>query len=142
MVQCNHTNTRNKNKNTLFDILKELENLYGSYELPRTDDLRNNRNWWAKYELSRKRNKAALGLLVHQGITTTEADRLTHKDLRLREGTVYIAGSRKSNERDLELKPHQIMELIEYSLQTRKQLLEFTRKETEQLFVSIETSTQ
>jgi len=134
-----HLQIRGTKTRILYPIFtqKELESLYNAYEIPAIDDTRQNRNWWKKYELSRKRNKAALSLLVHQGITTAEADKLTPKDLKLREGIVYIAGSRKSNERELELKPHQIIELMEYNQQIRQQLIELSNKQTEQLFVSI-----
>jgi site-specific recombinase XerD len=133
-----HLQIRGTSNKTLYPIFtpKELESLYNNYALPTEDDTRQSRNWWRKYELSRKRNKAALSLMVHQGITTAEADRLTPKDLKLREGIIYIAGSRKSNERELELKSHQVLELMEYSMQTRLQLLNLTNKQTDQLFVS------
>jgi integrase/recombinase XerD len=75
--------------------------------MPSEDDKRNNRNWWQEHLLTRKRNKVALGLLIYQGLTTAEIDKLTENDLQLREGKVFIKGSKKSNERTLELKSHQ-----------------------------------
>ena len=127
----------------IFDSM-QLQKLYASYELPKEDDARKNRNWFNDYKLSRQRNKAVLSLLINQGLTTAEVAKLTLKNLDLRAGTIYIEGQRKSNERVLELKPFQIIDLMEYTLQTRRELLQNkTRylsaegiKTTEQLFLS------
>ena len=116
--------------------ITELEKLYNDYVIPSEDDTRNNRNWWQEHLLTRKRNKVALGLLIYQGLTTAEIDKLTENDLQLREGKLFIKGSKKSNERTLELKSHQIMDLMEYTLQVRQKLLQLSNKTTSQLFIS------
>lgn len=145
-IQCNKRNdnpakhikirgTKTKKLHDVFTII-ELEKLYNDYVIPSEDDKRNNRNWWQEHLLTRKRNKVALGLLIYQGLTTAEIDKLTENDLQLREGKVLIKGSKKSNERTLELKSHQIMEVMEYQLKTRLELLKIAQKETNQLFIS------
>jgi integrase/recombinase XerD len=60
--------------------------------------------------------------MIYQGLCTDEVNRLNLKDIKLKEGIVFIAGTRNSNERTLELKPHQIMELMEYQLTVRNEL--------------------
>ena len=145
-IQCNkrndnpakHIKIRGTKTKKLHDIfsLAELEKLYNDYKVPDENDKRNKRNWWQEHLLTRKRSKVALGLLVYQGLTTAEIDRMTERDLHLREGKIFIKGAKKSNERTLELKPHQIMDLMEYTLQVRQQLLQLSGKTTEQLFVS------
>ncbi|HAZ02543.1 MAG TPA: hypothetical protein DCY97_10285 [Marinilabiliales bacterium] len=70
-----------------------------------------------------KRNKAILGLLVYQGITTEELRQLEPGHLKLKEGKIYIPGSRKRNSRILELKPSQILELHGYITETRPEIL-------------------
>ena len=65
--------------------------------------------------------------MIYQGLCTDEVNRLTLKDVKLKEGTIFIAGTRKSNERILELKPHQIMELMEYQLTVRNELLKLKK---------------
>lgn len=120
--------------------IQELESIYHHYTIP---DENNTDQWLLAHpeiykvsRLSRERNKVILGLLVWQGLTTTEIGNLTVTDLKLKEGTIYIAGGRKSNERTLELKPQQIMGLMEYLVQTRKELLQYSeRKESERLFI-------
>lgn len=145
-IQCNkrndnptkHIKIRGTKTTKLHNIysLQELEKLYNDYKVPSEDDKRNNRNWWQEHLLTRKRSKVALGLMVYQGVTTAEIDRMTEKDLQLREGKIFIRSAKKSNERLLELKSHQIMDLMEYQLKTRPALLKLANKETEQLFIS------
>jgi len=75
--------------------------------------------------------------MIWQGLGTRELASLQVRDVKLREGIIYISGSRRSNERELKLESHQVLDLMEYTLQTRKELLELTLKETDQLFISI-----
>lgn len=102
---------------------QELESIYSNYKLLEDDNENKNRNWFEYAQLSKKRNKAILSLMIYQGLTTDEVNRLTVSDVKLKEGKIFIAGTRKSNERELELKSHQIMELMEYQLTTRVELL-------------------
>jgi len=83
-----------------------------------------------------KRNKVMLGLLVFQGLTTGELSKLTLQDLKLREGKLYVGGSRRSNERILKLESHQILELMEYTLNIRPELLQKTGKNSDRLLIS------
>jgi|TARA_B110000967_G_C18870439_1_gene555102 site-specific recombinase XerD len=75
--------------------------------------------------------------MIHQGLTTPEIAKLTVNDLKLKAGKMYIAGSRKSNERTLELKSHQIIELMEYQYTTRKELLNYQETATDLLFLAV-----
>lgn len=119
-----HIRLRGTTHKSLYPIFtkQELESIYHHYETPNEDDARSNRNWFENYKLSRQRNKAILSLMIYQGLCTDEVNRLTIKDVKLKEGTLFIAGTRKSNERTLELKPQQIMELMEYQLTVRNEL--------------------
>lgn len=132
-----HIKIRGIKYKTLYPLLsiQELEKMYQAYKVPEENDLRQNRNWYAYYRLSRQRNKAILGLMIWQGLTTPEVNRLSVNDLKLREEAIYIAGSRSSNERTLELRPVQVMELMEYQLQTRKELLAYLPGITDKLFL-------
>ena len=59
------------------------------------------------------------------------------KDLKLKEGQIYIGGSRKSNERTIELKSKQIIELMEYQYQVRAEIIKERKEETiDKLFLS------
>jgi len=58
--------------------------------------------------------KIMLGLLVYQGLTTDEIERLQAADVRLREGKVFIHGTSRSNERWLKLEAVQVVDLQHY----------------------------
>jgi site-specific recombinase XerD len=89
--------------------------------------------------LSGRKNKVIIGLLVYQGLKTEELDKLEVKDVKLKEGKIEIPGGRKSNGRALQLEPHQVLDMYDYVKQTRPQILEQTKKQTEKLFVSLES---
>jgi site-specific recombinase XerD len=139
-----HLKIRGSKTKKLYQILdkQQLESLYNDYEVPAENDERSNRNWFTAYRLSKARNKAILSLLINQGITTPEVERLTINDLKLKEGQIFIAGSRKSNERTLELKSNQIIELMEYQYTTRKELLKYQYAETKRLFLPVPSAGQ
>jgi len=126
-------------RKSLYDIIKmpELENLYHCFEIPDANAKNRNQNWYKASILTSRRNKVILGLMIWQGLGTGELAKLETKDLKLREGKIYIAGSRRSNERELKLEAHQVLDLMEYTLQTRKEIVELSGKQSEQLFVSI-----
>lgn len=114
---------------------QELESIYHGYEVPTKEHKKAKCNWFENYTLSRSRNKAILSLMIYQGLCTDEVNRLTTEDVKLKEGTIFIIGTRKSDERTLELKPHQIMELMEYSLQVRITLQSFTQNKSNLYFL-------
>jgi integrase/recombinase XerD len=78
--------------------------------------------------------------MLYQALDARDLKLFTVNDVKLREGKVYIPGTRKSNERELKLEALQIMDMMEYLLTTRKELLQLTNKQTDQLFISIGTS--
>ena len=85
----------------------ELEDLYYSYQT----EIGN--------PLARKRNKILLGLLIYQGLTTQNLQQLQVENIQLYKGKIDILGTKKSNGRLLELKPWQLMELMEYINEVR-----------------------
>ena len=110
----------------LYPILskQQLEKIYFDYK----NTLSNS--------LSKRRNEIIVSLLVYQGLNTSEIQRLTTKDIKLRDGKIFIKGGRRSNERTLRLESHQILDLMEYTLQVRQAILVASKKETDLLFVS------
>lgn len=126
-------------RKTLYHILskQELESLYNNFELPDGNSKYKNQNWFKTSQLASKRNKVILGLIIYQGLGSVELGRMTEKDIKLREGKIYIAGTRKSNERELKLEAHQILDTMEYTLKTRNEILTRQNKTSEILFVSV-----
>lgn len=126
----------------LYDILakQELEGLYHNYTGIEENEKYQNQNWYRTSRLTAIRNKVIVGLLVYQGLNTTELQRLKEKDVKLREGKIFIAGTRRSNEREMTLESVQMLDLMEYTLKTRPEILKLTGKESDQLLVSTGTS--
>ena len=85
---------------------------------------------------AQQRNKAMLGLLVYQGLTTRELARLEVEDVDLEGGLVLVRGSRTSEGRLLWLDGRQILGLHRYLREARPVLLAATGKMTDRLFVS------
>ena len=105
-------------KTIISDYLEpeELEDLYYSY------------NEKQSALLSKKRNKVMLGLLVYQGLNTRDLHLLQVEHLQLYKGKITVPGTAKSNSRDLELKPWQLMEFMEYVNEVRPQILNHRNK--------------
>ena len=122
----------------LYNILskKELESLYSNFKIPDANDKNKNQNWFKTALLASQRNKIIIGLLVYQGLKTEELNTIQLSDLKLREGTLFINGTRRSNERIIQLESHQILDLMEYTLKTRLEILHLTKKQSTQLIVS------
>lgn len=87
-----------------------------------------------------KRNKILLGLIIYQGLNTTELSLLEPIHLRLREGKIDIPGTNQKNRRTLKLEAHQMIDLQEYVGNTRDLILAITEKETSRLFTSMGSS--
>ena len=104
----------------------ELEDLYYSFE---TDNYQED---YHKY--TNKRAKIIIGLLVYQGLNTTDLSHLKTEHLQLSKGKIYIPSTRRSNARTLELKPWQIMEFMAYINEARPIIQDKIKTYDEQLF--------
>ncbi len=112
-----------------YNILEsdELEDLYYSYQSDNVAD---------KYHrLCAKRNKVIVGLLVYQGLNTTELIQLELEDLQLYKGKVYIKSGARSNSRTLELKPWQVIEFLEYIKEVREEIIDRKQLQTDRIFI-------
>lgn len=90
-------------------------------------------------KLTHKRNKVILAFIIHQGLRTQELARLKVSDVKMREGKIFIAGGRRTDEREMILESHQLYDLMDYVNETRKTLLILTERETDNLFLSLGT---
>jgi integrase/recombinase XerD len=81
------------------------------------------------YDERTQRNKVILGLYIHQAITTDELRKLEPQHIQLKEGKIYIPGTRQtvhkggSQGRWLQLEAKQILELQEYLQVTRPKII-------------------
>ena len=105
----------------------ELEDLYYSFESDNVAD---------KYhKLCAKRNKVIVGLMVYQGLNTTELIQLELEGLQLYKGKIYIKSGAKSNSRTLELKSWQVIEFLEYIKEIREEIIDRKQLETNRIFI-------
>jgi len=109
---------------------ESLENLYHDYK---------------SYDHRTHRNRIMLGLMVYQAIGADELRKLEITDIRLKEGKIFVPGSKRSNSRILKLEPFQILELKEYLEAIRPEIITESTNlpveasaKTGQLFVSME----
>lgn len=111
-----HIKLRGTNRRNLYTILtiEELEKLYDQYPTNHARPL---------LQLAAKQNKIITGLLIWQGLRTADVCKLTLTDLKLREGQLNIPGGRKIEKRTLTLQSHQIIDLMDFVQETRKEIL-------------------
>ena len=108
----------------------ELEDLYYSYE---TENFSKYTNGAAKYIA--KRNKIIVGLLVYQGLNATNLKSLRLEDVWLKKGKIYVPSTRRNYAREIELKPWQIIDFIEYLDEIRLQIAKKNDLHNDQLFI-------
>ncbi|MFA6925216.1 MAG: tyrosine-type recombinase/integrase [Bacteroidales bacterium] len=126
----------------LHDILtnEELEQVYRSYKTETQAKEKNKMPPQTMQNIAKRRNKLILGLLIYQGLRTEEIAQLEIQDLKLREGKIFITGSRRTEERTLKLESHQIIDLLDYSNTTRKEILEIKQTPCTKLFPNLGSS--
>jgi len=131
----NNVEIKGIKRKVLHDIFskQELEKLYNDYRNLKTCTERSR----GGESPAKKRNEIILSLLIYQGLNTTELARLTTNNIKLREGKIFINGTRRSNERTLQLEAHQVLDIMEYTLKVRQEILQETANETDLLFISL-----
>jgi integrase/recombinase XerD len=127
---CLFLKIRGANKKTLYRIYtpEELEQLFDAYYQLFVRSYDNSRQRHDRQRhcsaLSRERNALMLSILIYQGATTAEIDRIETADIDLMKATVKIRGGKKHNDRNLPLKASQIGMFMQYLQNTRPQFLE------------------
>lgn len=105
---------------------EELEDLYYSFETENINDF--------YFTATAKRNKVITGLIVYQALNNVTLKSLQVEHLQLYKGKIYIPSTRKSNSRTLELRPWQIIELMEYLGEYRPKIQKHIKNYSESLF--------
>lgn len=75
-----------------------------------------------RFNLLTYRNRVLTSLLIYQGLLPMELENLTVDEISLNQGTVYIKGTSKTNNREIPLKPTQIMLLNQYITEIRPKM--------------------
>lgn len=120
---------------------EELDQLFDNYYqlfVRDYDDSRHRHEKQKQYSAScRERNALMLSILINQGTTTSEIDKLEMDDLDLIKATIKIRGGDRLNNRILPLKATQIGLFINYLQNIRPKLLEYHTVESNKLFLSL-----
>lgn len=119
-------------KKVLHNLLSadELEDLYYSFETESFSKHTNN-----KSKQTAKRNKVITGLIVYQGLNTTNLKSLLLEHLELYKGKIYVPSTRRNNSRTMELKSWQVLDLLEYINEIRPALAKTNNVHSENLFI-------
>lgn len=119
-------------KRVLHNLLSEdeLEDLYYSFE---TENFKKYANY--KTKLTAKRNKIITGLIVYQGLNTTNLKSLLLEHLELYKGKIYVPSTRRNNSRTMELKSWQVLDLLEYINEIRPEIAKYNQIHNEQLLI-------
>ena len=119
---------------------EELDNLFDAYYQIYVRDFDNNQFFYKNRihsKISKERNALALSILINQGVTTTEIEKIELNDVDLIKATLKIRGGTRLNNRTLPLKATQIGLFMYYLQNTRPQLLEYHKTEPNKLFLPI-----
>lgn len=86
--------------------------------------------------LTGKRDKVLLSLSIFQAVRSFELSNIELTDVDLMQGTIYIKGSRTTNERVLTLQAHQMLLIQDYLLNVRPEILRIAEKQSDYFLVN------
>jgi len=116
--------------------LDQLFDNYYQYFVRAYDDSYMPKNVRKLSAQNKEKNALLLSILLYQGVTTREIERLELADLDLIKATVKIQGRQHSNARTLPLKAAQIGLFMHYLQNIRPQLIEYHKKDCNLLFLA------
>jgi site-specific recombinase XerD len=124
-----NTTVKGSKRHINYNLLEadELEDLYYSYNTENIKD--------QYHRLTAKRDRIIVGLMVYQGLCTTNLKALEVEHVQVYKGKIYVPSHKKMNARELELKPWQVIELLEYIKEIREEIKERRNIESERLLI-------
>jgi len=139
---CSFLKIRGTTKKKLYKIYTpdELDGLFDNYYqlfVRGYDDSHLYGGRQRESRLSKERNALALSILINQGATTTEIEKIELDDIDLIKATLKLRGGKRSNDRTLPLKATQIGLFIHYLQDIRPQLMEYHATDTGKLFLPL-----
>lgn len=87
-----------------------------------------------RYPMLKSRNQVIIGLLIYQGLSLQELCKLRPEDIELERARITVPATTRTNSRQMELKPKQILPLHRYLEKEREQLL--NGKEAAELLIT------
>ena len=140
---CRFIKIRGTNKRTLYRIYtpEELDQLFDNYYqlfVRSYDDSRHRHERQKLFSaLSKERNALILSILINQGTTTAEINRMQTDDMDPVRATLKIRGGKRLNDRTLPLKATQMGLLMHYLRETRPRFLEYCATDNGKLFLPL-----
>lgn len=134
---------RGTKRKSLYDIYTQegLNMLYDNYYhifISNYDDSKVKDHNKQQSLLSRQRNYIMFGMLLYQGLSTNELQRIGINDIDLNKATIKVSDSHKNNKRTLHLNAAQIGSLIHYIQNIRPELLIYqNNQDNDQLFFAL-----
>ena len=109
----------------LYTILSpdELEQLYTAFVIDSSS-------------ITALRNKVVVGLMVFQGLPTTDISLVTVADVNINQGIITIPATLRSNSRILKLQSVQVVDMMRYMEHDRQVILQRYNKQSDKLIVS------
>lgn len=130
---------KEKTLNTIFsneELTGLTDDFYNVY-VKNFDDNHIPKNQRQHSFLTRNRNYCMLTFLAHQGLHTNELQRITLDDIDINKAKVKIQGSKRTNERLIQLEAGQMGALFSYMQNTREEILKYYSCENNNLFLSL-----
>jgi site-specific recombinase XerD len=125
-------------KKVLIDPLgfSDLEQLYTDYSAYRKSRLEEHGKNFHQYKAASLRRKVMIGLLVFQGLRSSDLKRLEISHINDEKGTIYIPATLRSSSRELKLQSSQMRTLFKLltSLEDKQASLLFSNDVDNQLF--------
>jgi site-specific recombinase XerD len=133
---------RGQKRKTLYKIYtpEELDALFDNYYqffVCHYDDSHIPKNQRKRSALNKNKKALLLSVLVYQGTTTREIEKIEINDVDLIKATLKIRGGQHSNSRTLPLKATQIGLFMHYLQNIRPQFIEYQQKESDLLFLAL-----
>lgn len=86
--------------------------------------------------ITQKRNKCILGLMIFQGLSNISIEALEEQHVKLDKKKIYVPSTAKTNSRELKLRESQKHDFESYLYEIRPMLLREAKRETSKLFFS------
>jgi site-specific recombinase XerD len=138
---------RGQKRKTLYKIYttEELDFIFDTYYqlfVRNYDNSHVPQNIWKRSTLGKERNALIISILINQGTTTKEIEKIEINDVDLIKATIKIRGRQHSNERIIPLKANQIGLFLNYLQNIRPQLAEYQIIESNKLFLPLPKNIQ
>lgn len=132
-IPINNIKIQGVKRQSIYNIFtpEELDYIYKSY--PNIDANKKGDEMTPK----QKRDRIIIGLLVYQGLSTTDLSNIKLEHIQLYKGTIDVPATKRINSRTLKLEPHQAIEIQNFILEEREQLLQKFDKRTDHLIFNL-----